>query len=156
VSEERGSALILVPAGVLVLIILAAIAIDFSLVFLAQRELTDATTAAANDAAAAAIRPSTFYGSGQLTLDPDAAARIACDSVRGQAASGLDITDVRIETGDRSVRVTAQATVRAVFLRAVPGATTHSVHATSSAVARQSVTDAALAPSTVATNAVSC
>jgi Flp pilus assembly protein TadG len=155
VSRERGSALILVPAGVLVLVILAAIAIDFSLVFLAQRELTDATTAAANDVAGAAIRPSTFYGNGQLALDPDAAARIACDSVRGQAASGLDITAVRIETGDRSVRVTAKATVRAVFLRAVPGATAHSVQATSSAIAQESAVDAVVPPR-VAFNDVSC
>ena len=145
----------LVPAGVLVLVLLAAIAIDFSLVFLAQRELSDATTAAANDAATAALRPDAFYANGSLVLDPDAVTRVACEAVRGQAASGVDITSVRIEAAGRTVRVSADARVRAVFLHSIPGASTHTVTATSSATAQRSTSDQAVAPS-VAVHDVSC
>src|SRR3712207_1178709 len=46
--DETGSALILMPAAVLVLVILAAIAVDAAIMFLGERELAAATAAAAN------------------------------------------------------------------------------------------------------------
>src|SRR3954452_750854 len=52
---ERGSVLILVPAGVLVLMLLGAIAVDFSVAYLAKRQLEAAAGAAVNDAAGAGL-----------------------------------------------------------------------------------------------------
>ena len=51
-SVERGSSLLLFPAGVLIVMVLAAMAVDTSIAFMGQRELANATAAAANDAAA--------------------------------------------------------------------------------------------------------
>ncbi len=55
--RERGSTLVLVPAAVLVLLILAALAIDSAVTFLGQRQLASVCFDAANDAATLAIDP---------------------------------------------------------------------------------------------------
>ena len=91
-GSESGSALALVPAGFLVLIILAAIAVDSAVALLGQRQLGDALAAAANDAAGAAISNSTFYGTGRVALDPAAAARTVCVSLAAQHPNLRDLS----------------------------------------------------------------
>ena len=74
IRSDEGSALMLVPAGVLVLLVLGAIAIDSAVVALAQRELSDRTAAVANDVAGAGASDASFYEAGDVTLSQDAAA----------------------------------------------------------------------------------
>jgi hypothetical protein len=146
-DRERGSALALVPAGFLVLIVLAAIAVDSAATYLGQQQLHDAVTAAANDAAAAALSNSSFYGSGAITIDPGMANSLVCQSVAAQSYS--DVHDVRlfVAVSGPAIRVEATATVNAVFGRALPGVGRRSVRAIADAVA-SSAPDGGAPPAT--------
>src|SRR3954447_12345255 len=67
---ERGSVLALIPAGVLVLLILAAICVDFSSAELARQQLRDAAAGAANDAAGGGLDQNRLRaGDGELAWD---------------------------------------------------------------------------------------
>ena len=81
-TSERGSSLLLFPAAVLVMMVLGAIAVDFSIAFLGERELAGATAAAANDTAARALSNRAFYREGVVVLDGAAASELATDEVR--------------------------------------------------------------------------
>ena len=139
---DRGSVLILVPAAVLVLLILGAIAVDSAVVLLAQRELANTTAGVANDIAGAGVSDDAFYADGAVRLDQRAA-----DS-RVTAAFGIDRMPAGFEAWDGTARVDAgsgaQVTVEAwaqvsyVFAGALPGVrSTTVVRATSVASARQ-------------------
>jgi hypothetical protein len=121
--RERGSALMLMPAAVLVLAILGAIAVDSAMVFLAQRELVDAASGAANDAAGAALEDAAFYrGGGRLAIDQQRALQVAEAGVAARAPAGLTVLGrptVRVDGGQ--VCVELRASVRRIFARALPG-----------------------------------
>ena len=87
--RERGSVLLLVPAGLLVLLVLAAIAVDGAVVFLAQRELAGAAAAAANDAATG-VDEGAFYA-GEVALDGGRAAETAVQAVAARRPHGVDV-----------------------------------------------------------------
>lgn len=118
---EVGSVLALVPAGFLVLILLAALAVDSAVAYLGQQQLHDALSAAVNDAVTAGLDNAAFYRSGSLSLDPVPVARTVCASVEAQAASGLHDVKLAVAISGSSVRLIGTATVDAVFGRAIPG-----------------------------------
>ena len=105
--RERGSVLLLVPAGLVVVFILAAIAVDAAVVFLAQRELVNAAAAAANDAATA-VDEGTFYG-GAVALDHGRAVTTAVAAVAARRPLGIEI--------ESSPDVAVDATAVTVVLR---------------------------------------
>lgn len=111
----------LVPAGFLVLMLLAGVAVDSAVAYQAQLELKDALSAAANDAVAAGLDDRAFYGTGTVTLDPALVASVVCQSVAAQGLGTLHGLRLSVALGDRSVRVAGSATVNAVFGRMVPG-----------------------------------
>lgn len=133
--SQRGSALLLVPAAILVLAVLGGIAVDSAVVFLAQRELGSATAAAANDAAGAAFAEAPFYEDGRVELDVEAARRVADASMRARAPRGLEYTDgPKVRVVGRQLCVEASAQVKRIFAPAIPGiARTVTLHARSSA-----------------------
>ena len=114
--------LLLVPAGVLVLVILGALAVDAALAFLGQRALTDAAAAAANDVAAAALSDAAFYRDGRVALDRAAAVRLAADTVARQGLRGVEVTDRAVEVVGPQVCVRLTGRVRYLFSPLVPGA----------------------------------
>ena len=126
---EQGSVLLLFPVGVLVVLILAAVAVDSSIAFLGERELSSAVTAAANDAATKAVSDNTFYRRGNVELDDAEVERVAEERVRASMDSdrysGLEVraTVVRpARAGCRwTLHVEAAATVSYLFARIVPG-----------------------------------
>ena len=144
-AAENGSALALVPAGFLVLIILAAIAVDSAVAFLGQRQLGDALAAGANDAAAAAVSDSSFYRSGQIVIDQGQAALVVCQSIRAQG-SDLQHIEVSIAVAGPVIAVRATASVQEVFGRALPGLHTRQVSAAASAQAENGPGAPAVAP----------
>ncbi len=73
--------LLLFPAAVLVVVVLAAIAVDVSIAFLGQREVANATVAAANDAAGLGVSNRGFYEEGRVELDPGTVERLAIERV---------------------------------------------------------------------------
>lgn len=142
-GSQRGSVLLLMPAAVLVLIVLGALAVDAAVVFLAQRELVDATAAAANDAAVAGLDEAAFYGEGRLLLDPQRAQQVAETAFALRRAEWLaveaPVVVVEAVAGEPvRVRVSAQATAELIFAKALPGAAgTRTVRATSVATAER-------------------
>ena len=123
---ERGSVLMLVPAAVLVLVILGAIAVDFSVAFMGQRELTNAAAAAANDAATAISEHSFYRGGGGLSpgtirIDEARARRVADQALAARAPRGMHITAAVVEPSGGQVCVTLRGRVPYVFARAIPG-----------------------------------
>jgi uncharacterized membrane protein len=115
----------LVPAGLLVLILLASISVDSALAYMGQRELQNETAAAANDAATEAI-PNSPNGGLQAGLqahpDPAIAQQIAENTVLHPYSGGLTATDVQTTVAGDTVTVTAQGHVHYIFASAVPGA----------------------------------
>lgn len=109
------------PAAVVVLFALAAIAVDLSLVFLGERELAEAAQAAANDAAAV-VDETRFRVSGEVAIDCVAAPSVAAASFAARhpdwmAGARLEVVSCR---PDR-VEVAATGRVAHVFGRALPG-----------------------------------
>jgi len=123
-DAESGSAMILMPAAVLIMVVLGALAVDSAIAFLGEREVANAAAAAANDAAGAAIDLDEFYTSGAIVLSPERAQQVATASVNATAPDFLDAVDVDVSVspaGD-AVEVTVTATVRYIFAPALPGA----------------------------------
>lgn len=69
------------PAAVLVFLVLGALAVDAAAVFLAQRYLANAASAAANDAASQAVDLDRFYADGSVRLLALDAQRVAAAAV---------------------------------------------------------------------------
>lgn len=144
--SESGSILLLFPAAVLIVMVLAAITVDTSLAFLGQRDLAQATSAAANDAATEGLSPGSFYRENDIDLDVErvqavAVARVTqiVDSTRhGGLQVTVDVVAPAAPGCAPRVRVSASSTVSYLFARAIPGGPdTADVHATSIATPRQ-------------------
>ena len=116
----RGSVLALVPAAVLVLFILGALAVDSAATYLAQRQLSDALAGAANDAATAALSDAAFYDRGQLRIDPVLAAAVVCQSVTATLDTRVHLTSLQLAVDGRWVHVRAAAEVGRLIMSAVP------------------------------------
>jgi len=136
---ERGSALVLVPAGFVLLLVLAGIAVDAAVSFLGEREVADAAAAAANDAVVLGLDEPGFYSSGYRKLVP---ARVATAVQRVEAARAAGAVEdlvlvPRIDPaadGVPTVTVTASATVDLVITPAVvPGLGSRAVDAVATA-----------------------
>ncbi len=119
-GHDGGSALVLMPAAVLVLIVLAAICVDLSAVQLRQRELVVAAQAAANDAAAVAFDEAGFYDDGIVALDARTARHVAAASLAANAPEAV-IDGFRVDAGSATVEIRVAATAATVFARGLPG-----------------------------------
>jgi Flp pilus assembly protein TadG len=119
-TSERASALLLFPAAVFVLCVLAALAVDAAHATMRRRELQHAADAAANDAAALAVDEAALRG-GTTRVDPELARSVARASIDRQRIPGVRAVTVRVD-GDDTVVVELEAVHPAVFARALPGA----------------------------------
>lgn len=132
--SERGSVLMLVPAGFLVLLLLAALAVDSAVAYQAHDQLRDAVSAAANDSVAAGLDSTAFYSGAGLTLDPGQVDLVVCRAMAAQDLASLHGMRIAVAVSGAAVRVTASASVNAVFGRIVPGFGTRAVRSSSDAV----------------------
>lgn len=151
---ERGSAMMLVPAGFLVLILFAAIAVDSATAYLGQQQLKDALSTAAADAATAGLSAPAFYGSGVVAVSPAEAATVACASVDAQANGDLHAIRLAMAVAGTAVELRATAEVPVVFGRIVPGFGVRQV--TADAVADAEQAPSAAPPALPAPVAISC
>ena len=140
VRAERGSALALVPAGFLVLVVLAAITVDSAVAYLGQRHLDDAITSAANDAAVAGLSDRSFYASGAVTLDAAATEGVVCRSLAALGSQGLRQLSIEVGVRGAEVEIVATARILAVFGRALPGGGARTVRAAVTANAETRLT----------------
>lgn len=76
-DRERGSALLLVPAGVLIVALLASIAVDSTAAFLAQREAQAAASSLANDLVSLALDEPSLRRHGSYRLDSSRLRRLS-------------------------------------------------------------------------------
>jgi len=145
--DERGSTLLLFPAALLIMVALAAMAVDSSIAFLAQRQLVNATAAAANDAAAEAVSDRSFYQGNEIELTGAAVEAVAVSRVYQlvdqRRHHGLAVqADAFPPTGPGcpwTVVVVASSRVDELFAKALPGSRgTVDVQARSAASPRQS------------------
>jgi hypothetical protein len=112
----------LVPAGFLVVLILASIAIDMSIVQLRQRQAFDIASAAANDAAGAGGDVVRHDGGDAFRIDQDRASRVARQVVAASDIAPL-VTDGPVVTvSGRQVEVELSVRASSIFARAIPGA----------------------------------
>lgn len=141
-NDERGSALMLMPAAALILILLASIAVDFAIAFLGRRELVGLAAAAANDAATVAVSRDPLNASGAVVVDPGAAEAYVRDYIDARRATSpvenLQVVDVVVTVNDgvANVEVALAGRVAYVLATAIPGAPDGTaVSATAGAVA---------------------
>lgn len=120
-SGDRGSSLILMPAGVLIVLVLGSIAVDMAIVQLRQRQAFDLAAGAANDAATAAADVGALR-SGEFRLDP-ARARAVVDRVVAASELAPDLAGAPVVTvTEGGVEVTLALEADYVFAGVVPGA----------------------------------
>jgi hypothetical protein len=111
----------LMPAGVLVVLVLASIAVDMAIVQLRQRQAYDLAAAAANDAVTAGADASALR-SGRFAVDPDAAREVVARTVAAsELAPDLDGAPVVALTDD-GLAVTIAVQAEYVFAPVIPGA----------------------------------
>lgn len=144
--DDRGSVLFVYVAGVLVVLVLGAIAADLSHVYMARRDLIEQSGTLANDISTAGIDQQHFRAAEEYVLDTATSARIARTALTltntgsvtasltpvsdGQpAGTNLTLVDDRDQpvtacnpTVNRCrVRVTLYAHVPYIFGRGLPG-----------------------------------
>lgn len=126
----------LMPAAVLVVMVLGAIAVDQSIVYTQQRELVAAAEAAANDAAGYGLDQDAFYQHNEVVFDLARARAAALAAVRARGIDALAV--VSVGPGGTVVEVSLRAEVDYVFAAAIPGAAgTTEVRAVASAELRR-------------------
>jgi hypothetical protein len=135
-ADERGSVLMLVPAGVLIVLVLASIAVDMSLVHLRKRQAFDLASAAANDAATAGADQAALR-LGSYVIEPGSARAVVDDVVGASELAPLLAAppSVTVTAEGVSVEITLEADY--VFAGVLPGAPDGTVVAASATAAAE-------------------
>lgn len=123
-ARERGSVLFLVPVGLLIVVLLGAVAVDLGNVWLQQRRLADAADAAANDAATYGIDIGLLRAEGVVELDRTRTEAAARHSVAGQllpaGATIVTIDPFAVSAeGNPAVTVVIESQAELIFGRLV-------------------------------------
>lgn len=114
----------LMPAGVLIVIVLGSIAVDFGIAFLGEREVADLVAVAANDAVTAGVDVARLRVDGTFVLDDERVRAVVSATIAGSSTE-VDLEEPVVElttvNGEPAVRVTLRGTVDYVFAPALPG-----------------------------------
>jgi hypothetical protein len=107
------------PAAILVLLLLAALAVDSAAAYLGQRRVADLAAGLANDAVAG-LSEQAFYEGGEVALSADRAA-LRQQQVLSVLSEDPAFRDVRcdLEAGGDRATVRCEARVEPIFGRAV-------------------------------------
>ncbi len=136
---DRGSVLMLMPAAVLIVLLLGAIAVDLTAIHLRQRAGISAAGSAANDAVTYGLDQAALRRGDGYHLDPDRVQRAVIDSLDAQGLTDDLAAPPHITiTAPDTVTVTLDLRADYVFARALPhGPRTTTLHATATATAEQ-------------------
>jgi hypothetical protein len=123
-TGDLGSTMVLMPAGILVVLLLAAVAFDLSWVYEAQHEAVDAAASAANDAVTFGVDPGRIIAGRGVHLDPTRVFQAVDRSLSVRRLRGYepDRTTITTDAATGTVTVTVTCHVDALFGRAIPGA----------------------------------
>lgn len=135
-SDEQGNVLVLVPAVMLIVILLASLAIDTAALHLGQRRLADLAGAIANDVVAAADLDA-YYTSGEIVPDPDRVAARRGALERSAADGGLEWISCDVVVDAPAVTVSCRAVTRPVMAAARPGRSAVEIRAVETVLARR-------------------
>ena len=118
--SDRGSALMLVPAAVVITVILASFTLNSALTFLAEQELERTASAAANDAVSA-IGQGTFYEAGGYVVDSEFGNAMTLRAVAPRTTDSVRDVVVELALLDEvTVAVTATGHPRIASWRILP------------------------------------
>jgi hypothetical protein len=138
-QRERGSVLMLMPAAVLIVLLLGAIAVDLTVVHLRQRAAISAAGSAANDAVTYGLDQAALRRGEGYRLVPERVRRAVAESIESQGLAD-DLAQPPEVTEPAPGTVTVVLHVRAAYLfaRALPhGPTDTVVTATATATVDQ-------------------
>lgn len=121
--DDRGTVAMLVPAAVLIVLVLSAIAIDLSVRSMAQRRLYQIVAAAADDAAAQ-IDTREYRISGERRISSVRARSVATAAVSVAELPGALDGPIEVRVTDRRVEVQAAVRVAPVFAQTAPARVT--------------------------------
>ena len=120
-SRARGSVLMLMPAGLLVVFVLGSISIEFASVSMRQRALYNAADAAANDAATYAIDRVVLRATGEVMLDPALVEEAVGLSLRAQGIELVRAPLVEVSADRKTIHLELVQHVPFVIAGALPG-----------------------------------
>ena len=120
--RERGTALVMAPVCLLVVLGLGTVAVDGAVVHSAQRRLLAVCAAAADDAAGM-VDARAVQHDGSVRLDPAAARRVAVARLGAARRIGPPAGPVQVaaDAGRGTVDVAASVDVRRLVFRLLPG-----------------------------------
>jgi hypothetical protein len=118
---DDGSVLMLVPAGLLIVLVMASIAVDMALVQLRQRQAHDLAAGAANDAATAAADQALIRSSG-YAVDQRAATAVVERIVAGSELAPEMVGAPVVRVTGEVVEVEIWLYADYIFAGVVPGA----------------------------------
>jgi hypothetical protein len=137
-QRDRGSALMLMPAGLLIVLVLASIAVDMSLVQLRKRQAFELAAAAANDAVTAGVDQRRLRTAHDYVLDPERTRAVVEDVVAASELAPQLAGPPVVTVTAAGVRVELVLEADYIFADVVPGApdgTEVTASATATAVA---------------------
>lgn len=114
----RGSVLMLMPAAVLIVLLLGAVAVDSAITYLGQRQAYNVAFDAANDAAGAGFDASTARSEGRIVYDPARVRALASETVRAAGIDDLELVEVSADDRTGEVAVTVEITIDRLFVQA--------------------------------------
>jgi Flp pilus assembly protein TadG len=129
---DSGSAIVLFPVGVLVVIVLAAIAVDTAAVHLTHQRALDAATAAADDAVAAALDVDRYRACGGWHLNHAKAHHVARSTISARGL-GDQLVDLELRLGTDELTVVVAVRSERIYGRALGGDRHRVVRATGTA-----------------------
>lgn len=121
-ADDRASTLLLFPAALLIVVVLAAVTVDLARLHLARRDLDDLAAAIGNDVTTLGIDETELRRTGAYRLDPALVGALVTSAARTRRSDLLE--GVRTDTelvDDRTVRLRLRANVALPFTRALPG-----------------------------------
>jgi hypothetical protein len=120
-SCARGSVLMLMPAGLLIVFVLGSISIEFAAVSMRQRALYNAADAAANDAATYAIDRVVLRATGEVALDPTLVEEVVSASIRAQGIVLVSAPLIEVSADGKTIHLELVQHVPFVIARALAG-----------------------------------
>lgn len=136
-GRDRGSILFLLPACIVIVLILASIAVDMSLVQLRQRQAAAVAAAAADDAATAGTDVVELR-QGNYVLDRKAVAAVVDRTIAHSDVASHLAGPPELDVEGDAVRVTLSVTADYLFSGVIPGGSDSAVvTATASATAHE-------------------
>ena len=103
----------LMPAAVVIILLLGALAVDSAIVYLEQRQAYNVAFDAANDAAGAGLDLEAAQTTGALVYDPARVEAVAAATVEAAGTTGLRLVKA-VPDGD-GVEVTVEVRVQRLF-----------------------------------------